>query len=212
VHVSKNRAIFSNAMGTAEKLYQVFRAETRGLRPSIAVFRWIDTIASNLKGTTRASLLRKIGVSIGSNTEIGPGFHITAESGAKTRLVIGANCNIGPHAVLDVEERIEIGDNVEIGPHVMILTSSHELGGKEHRAGPVRRSPVKVGPKVVIGSRVIILPGVIIGTGAIVEDGSVVAKDVADGVRVRGNPAAPVKEASTDAGKPEVPSAVEGSA
>ena len=79
----------------------------------------------------------------------------------------------------------------------MILTSTHELDIKEHRAGRLQLSPVNVGDGVWIGARAIILPGVTIGAGAVVNPGAVVNKDVAPQTRVGGTPAVPIEVLKT---------------
>jgi maltose O-acetyltransferase len=183
----------SSAGSVLTKLYAVFRAETKGLRPSQAIFRWVDTLTRFMGPEERANALRAIGVQVGEGTQLGAGFRVTAEANAKSKLVIGANCELGERLVLDLEERIEIGNEVRLGDDVMILTSSHELGGKERRAGPVQYAPVRICDKVTIGQRCIILPGIVVGAGATIEDHSVVAREVPPGARMRGNPAAPVK-------------------
>jgi acetyltransferase-like isoleucine patch superfamily enzyme len=71
----------------------------------------------------------------------------------------------------------------------MILTSTHELDIREHRAGPVQLSPVSIGDGAWLGPRCVILPGVTLGAGAIVNPGAVVNKDVAPHTRVGGIPA-----------------------
>ena len=81
-----------------------------------------------------------------------------------------------------------------IGHQVLIITTTHELGPREHRAGSALRNPVKIEDGAWIGSRCVILPGVTVGAGAIVEPGSVVNKDVAPNTSVRGIPAKVVQE------------------
>jgi maltose O-acetyltransferase len=71
----------------------------------------------------------------------------------------------------------------------MILTSTHELDIREHRAGPIRLSPVSIGDGAWLGPRCIVLPGATVGAGAIVNPGAVVNKDVAPHTRVGGIPA-----------------------
>jgi maltose O-acetyltransferase len=71
----------------------------------------------------------------------------------------------------------------------MILTSTHELDIREHRAGAVQRSPVVIGDGAWLGARCVILPGVTVGAGSIVNPGAVVNKDVAAHTRVGGMPA-----------------------
>ncbi|NTU77964.1 MAG: acyltransferase [Chloroflexales bacterium] len=76
----------------------------------------------------------------------------------------------------------------------MILTSSHEIGPREHRAGEVMRAAVLIGDGAWLGPRSIILPGVTIGPGAIVTAGALVNKNVPPHTRVAGAPAKVVEE------------------
>lgn len=48
---------------------------------------------------------------------------------------------------------------------------------------------MNIGEDVWIGGGAILLPGVTVGDGALIGAGSVIARDVAPGARVAGNPA-----------------------
>ena len=85
-----------------------------------------------------------------------------------------------------------------IGHQAMILTSSHEIGPKEHRAGPTVQAPVMIHDGVWIGPRSIVLPGITIGEGAIVAPGALVNKDVPAHTRVAGAPAKVVEQLATE--------------
>ena len=109
-------------------------------------------------------------------------------------------CRLGSHCLIDVGCAFELGDNVTIGDRVtlgyqvIIITTTHELGPREHRAGPLVRNPVHVEDGALIGARCVILPGVTVGVGAIVDPGSVVNMNVPPNARVRGIPARQVEE------------------
>jgi len=75
----------------------------------------------------------------------------------------------------------------------MILTSTHDLGPSQHRAGPVTRAPVTIKAGAWLGPRSIVLPGVTVGEGAIVMPGALVNKDVPPNTRVAGTPARAVE-------------------
>jgi acetyltransferase-like isoleucine patch superfamily enzyme len=76
----------------------------------------------------------------------------------------------------------------------VILTTTHELGPKEHRAGTFVRNPVSIGNDVVLGENAIVLPGASIGDGARVLPDSVVNARVAPGATVSGIPARPLRQ------------------
>jgi maltose O-acetyltransferase len=109
-------------------------------------------------------------------------------------MTIGKNCVIDIGCSFELGEAIAIGDNVTLGNNVMVITTTHELGPREHRAGAVVSNPVQIETGAWIGPRSVILPGVTIGAGAIVDAGSVVNKTVAPNTRVRGTPAKVVEE------------------
>lgn len=72
---------------------------------------------------------------------------------------------------------VRVGKNCAIGMHVLFITGTHELGGRQRRAGAHRSSRVEVGDGVWIGARSMVLPGVSIGDGVVIAAGSVVVDD-----------------------------------
>lgn len=143
----------------------------------------------------RTSLIRAIGLHIGPQTRFLGMPKIQCSHGGSLRqwLQIGSNCTIGLRVILEFGEMLTIGDRVSLADGAVILTTTHQLGPKEHRAGPLVRSPVVIGNDVVIGTDAIILPGATIGDGARVLPNSVVNAKVAPGVTVGGIPARPVR-------------------
>ena len=144
--------------------------------------------------SARAELFRVAGFRVGAGTRIASTPKINGRRTLFSNLVVGTNCIIEADCVLDLEERITIGDRVTLSPGVMILTSTHELDIREHRAGPVVLAPVTIGEGAWLGPRCIILSGVTIGAGAIVDPGAVVNKDVAAQTRVGGVPAVQLEQ------------------
>jgi len=141
-------------------------------------------------GELRVLTVRARGIKVGEGTVVhGPPEFSGGESGAHGKMVIGSHCIIDIGCSFEMGETIVIGDHVTIGHDVMILTTTHELGPREHRAGTVVRSSVQIEDGAWIGPRSVILPGVTVGAGAIVDPGSVVNKNVAPNTRVRGTPA-----------------------
>ncbi len=72
---------------------------------------------------------------------------------------------------------------------MLILTTSHRVGGPERRAGDLVSAPVHIGDGAWIGSRATLLPGSTIGAGAIVGAGALVRGDVPANSLVAGVPA-----------------------
>ena len=173
------------------KVMKLLREETSGIHPRLIA---LNTVAGFLPRyqalQTRAQLLSLAGFRIGDGTRVAAVPRINGGPDLFSNLAVGRGVSIDAECTLDLSDRVTIGDLVTIGPGVMILTSTHELDIREHRAGPVQLSPVSIGDRVWLGARCIILPGVTIGAGAIVNAGSVVNKDVAAQTRVGGTPAA----------------------
>jgi maltose O-acetyltransferase len=99
--------------------------------------------------------------------------------GYNIHLAAGVFLNFGC-VILDGAE-VSIGEGTQIGPAVQIFSASE----------PDR--PIVIGRNAWIGGGAVILPGVRIGDNAVVAAGSVVARDVAAGVIVSGNPARPTR-------------------
>lgn len=121
---------------------------------------------------------------------------------------IGDNVSVGTLSV--IEHHVEIADNVRIhtqvfipefsvleegcwiGPNVVLTNAKYPQspGVKDQLVGPVIRKGAKIGANTTI------LPGVVIGENALVGAGSVVARDVAPGAVVVGNPARVIRHIS----------------
>jgi acetyltransferase-like isoleucine patch superfamily enzyme len=141
----------------------------------------------------RTGLIRLMGFRIGKGTRfLGlPKFQSSPRGPLGPRLLIGAECTIGTGVILEFGGKLSIGDRVLIGDGAAILTTTHQLGPKENRAGPAIRAPIVIGSDVSIGAGAIILPGAMIGDAARVLPESVVNVSVAPGVTVGGMPARP---------------------
>lgn len=177
-----------------DKLRQVVREELTGLHPKHELLSALGKLIPAELGTElRGELLKQVGFSVGEGTHVMGQPRITGGEGMTERLHVGRHCLIEVGCTFDLEDRITLQDHVTLGHQVMILTSSHELGPPEHRAGKVTRAPVVIERGAWVGARCIILPGVVIGAGAIVSPGSLVNKDVAANTRVAGTPARQVE-------------------
>jgi maltose O-acetyltransferase len=118
----------------------------------------------------RLRLLRQAGVSIGEGVYISPGCTFVAPP-----IAIGDNCFVNRRCTF--EAGVEIEADVDIGPDVSLLTSTHEPGTRERRAGRGILSPVRVGRGTWIGAATTVLPGVTIGEGCVIAAGSIVSAD-----------------------------------
>jgi len=181
------------------KLVGSLKLEFYGLHPRLHALTVAAAILPRRNaGEARARLFALAGFQIGRGTELHGSPRISGGVRLFDKLSIGKNCTIDEDCVFDLEEAITIGDRVAIGPGAMILTSTHELGTREHRAGPITKSPVRVGDGALLGARSIILPGVTVGAGAVVNPGAVVNKDVLPHTRVGGAPAVQLEVLSSN--------------
>ena len=133
----------------------------------------------------RESILKDMGVNIGSNSTINPPLEINYGC----HLSIGKNSFINSGAMILDNGYVTIGDDVMLGPRVQIYTAAHSLDSERRAAGEELAKPIVIEDKAWIGGGAILLPGVTIGKGAGVGAGAVVTKNVRSEDRVAGNPA-----------------------
>ncbi|PRY18442.1 acyltransferase [Kineococcus rhizosphaerae] len=94
-------------------------------------------------------------------------------------VVLGEGCFVNHDCYFDTAASITLGRAVALGDHVRIITSRHEIGSAERRAGPRSPQPVVIEDGCWLGSGVTVLPGVTIGAGCVVGAGAVVVGDCA---------------------------------
>jgi len=123
--------------------------------------------------------------------------HSSANINRRARLswqtVIDEHGGVGERCILSGE--VSVGAHVTMGPECFFITGDHPVPpdfGAFRDMNP-KHAPITVEEDAFLGARVIVLPGVTIGRGAAVGAGSVVAKDVAPGAVVVGNPAREIR-------------------
>jgi maltose O-acetyltransferase len=182
-----------DARGPAKALRAV-REELRGLNPRLVLPRLLMAfLPVHSFGRLRVALLRLSGYRIGKGTVMAGAPTITGGRATKL-LTIGEKCWLNIGCVLDVHAEVEIGNAVQFGQQVMVLTHTHEMGGKWARWGPLKAEPVRIEKYAWLGARATVLPGVTIGRGAVVAAGAVVTKDVPPNTLVAGVPAKVMRE------------------
>ena len=137
----------------------------------------------------RVWIYRAFRVPIGLGTLINGAIAFGPTDSTSYRLTIGTRCFINAHVYIDSGAPVTIGNGVAIGHHVVIITTDHEIGAPNYRAGEIKYKPVIIEDGVWIAAGVTLLPGVVIGTGAVVASGAVVTRNVLPNTLVGGVPA-----------------------
>ena len=106
-----------------------------------------------------------------------------------SNISIGEGTFINYRAIFHTHGRISIGKNCDIAMDAEFITTAHEVGGPDRRAGQPVPRPISIGDGVWIGARALIMPGVTIGSGAVVAAGSVVTGDCEPNSLYAGAPA-----------------------
>lgn len=110
---------------------------------------------------------------VGLDVRIGVGAQVMAGA------VVQSGAEIGENTIVNTRSVIE--HDCVVGNHVHVATGAILTGG------------VRVGCMSMIGAGAVVKQGVAIGMGALIAAGAVVVRDVADGERVAGVPARPMR-------------------
>jgi acetyltransferase-like isoleucine patch superfamily enzyme len=155
------------------------------------------TLPENRFTGLRTGLIRAMGLRVGPRTRFRgmPKVQSSTPGSVRWRSNIGADCDIGAGVILEFGESLTIGDRTSLADGVVVLTTTHQIGTREHRAGDAVKTPVTIGNDVSIGVDAIVLPGAVIGDNARVLPNSVVNGTVGPGVTVTGIPARPLRPA-----------------
>jgi maltose O-acetyltransferase len=155
--------------------------------------RWvlaINGLAASplLSMRTRLRIYRRFGLDIEDAT-VFPRcyFHTNL-----VRVGAGALVNYGCH--IENVAPVEIGSRTALGQFVKIITSTHEVGQHDTRAGTWGVLPVKIGQGCWIGASAVLLPGVTVGDGVVIAAGAVVRADCEPDGLYAGVPARRVAE------------------
>jgi UDP-2-acetamido-3-amino-2,3-dideoxy-glucuronate N-acetyltransferase len=135
------------------------------------------------------------------STNIGSGTRIWQFSVVLSKAIIGENCNICAHTLIEndvvigsdvtVKSGVYIWDGTTIEDRVFIGPCVAFTNDKLPRSKvyPSQFSKILIKQNASIGANATLLPGVTIGQFAMVGAGSVVTRDVPDYALVVGNPA-----------------------
>lgn len=151
-------------------------------------------LPSSAFSTTRTTLLRAAGATIGPQSLVQGRVRLTGHGNPCQWLFIGRDTLItgGLHA--DLGAPLRIGNGVRIGHDVSLLTINHALGATWFRAGTSKFAEIVIEDGCWIASRATILPGVVVGRGCIVAAGAVVTRSVPPNTLVAGVPARAIRE------------------
>lgn len=182
--------IFSNRKFSAAYVTRVLQEEATFAQPLL----WLANILGRLLPTGtgprfRSRIYRACGIRVGAATAFYGPVTFACDRGEKARIVIGDSCRLNSPLHIEISAPVTIGDRVTIGHHVVIITTGHEIGSSESRAGANIYQPVIIEDGAWIAANVTVLPGVTIGRGAVVAAGAVVTKDVPENTLVGGVPA-----------------------
>jgi maltose O-acetyltransferase len=137
----------------------------------------------------RRSILRTAGAAVPRSTHLHGATYFSRPAHLRT----GERCLINRGCYLDLHGTITLGDDVVVGHGAAVITSRHEFGPAQRRAGTVTGTAVVVESGAWLGANVTILPGITVGSGAVVAAGAVVTGDVAANTVVAGVPAQVVR-------------------
>ncbi len=141
----------------------------------------------------RTRLLRAAGFDVDPTAVFMDIPTVLGSQGDNARLRIGRNCFVNVECLFDLGAAVTVSDHVYLAHRVMLITSSHDMGGPWQRADTIITNPIEIGQGAWIGAGSVVLPGVTIGAGAVVGAGSVVTRDVEPHTLAAGAPARQVR-------------------
>ncbi len=188
------------------RMLQLIREELYGFQPRLMLVRLlVAPLPEHTCSRLRTRVLRWAGFRIGFGTSFAGMPAMSGSGDLRPRVRFGAHCWINTGLRLDARDAITLGDHVVIGPDVMFVTSTHDYGGPDHRAGRLTAAPIVVEAGAWLGARCTILPGVTVGRGAVIAAGAVVHRDVPPNTLVGGVPARVLRELPSDERQRERP-------
>jgi putative colanic acid biosynthesis acetyltransferase WcaF len=115
-----------------------------------------------------------------------PFVHQSARIAVPWRLTMHDRSCLGDRAVAYTLGEIEIFEAATVAQEAYLCTGTHDFSDPMR---PLQTAKILIGKHAFIGARAFVMPGVSVGERAVIGACSVVTKNVANGVRVAGNPA-----------------------
>jgi maltose O-acetyltransferase len=140
--------------------------------------------SSLISSWRRARVLRMMGLPVIRRPIIRDGTYF-----GSNRVEISDGCFVNHQCYFDGSEWVRLGERVQVAPRVTFLTSTHEIGGSDCRAGADIAKPITIESGCWIGAGSIIFPGVRVAEGCVIAAGSVVMHDTAPQGLYAGSPA-----------------------
>jgi maltose O-acetyltransferase len=150
---------------------------------------FLNTVVASplVNARLRRRLLRAAGIAAG---------RVTMEHGCRfdgTNVRFGDGTYVNSGCFFDSRARISLGDGVALGIGVRLVTSHHEFGPPERRAGPLTGRPIVLEEGAWVATGATVLGGVTIGRGAVVGAGALVTGDCEPNTLYLGVPAKAVR-------------------
>lgn len=155
----------------------------------------VNTVAASpfVPKRVRQAIYRLYGMQVRTKA-ISPGSYFGGN-----RIEIGKGTYVNVNCFFESSEApIVIGEKCALGMEVMIITSMHEIGPPEDRAGQGYRLSVTVEDGCWLGARATVMPGVTVATGCIIAAGALVTRDTAPHGLYAGVPAVRIKDLPTE--------------
>jgi acetyltransferase-like isoleucine patch superfamily enzyme len=124
-------------------------------------------------------------------------------------LVVGRNCHIAHHVVINAHGGVVIGDDTGVAAGSKLVSLSHHYRNVDdrdddflYRFGPrspereqaLISSPIVLGANTAVATNCVLFPGATVGRDSWVGAGSTVSGEIPPGVIAVGTPAQPVKD------------------
>ncbi|MEP7155327.1 MAG: acyltransferase [Betaproteobacteria bacterium] len=143
----------------------------------------------------RATLLRLLGASIGSNVRIYEGHFMNLDTGF-SNLAIADDVHIAPGYMFDLKGQIFIGTGSTLSPNVTVMT--HADPGSAHNSPlcemyPPKTGVVQIGDNCWIGACATLLCDVRVASGVVVGATSLVRTSIPDAGVYAGTPVRPIR-------------------